>query len=115
MTDTIDISGLDKAAVLAALHNATHAIGMGRLHDIGRPMTVDEARVIIGQGDDHRELDNITKRPALYFDYVQGRPLKVNIGGDSFDPWLFDRDAGQGAARRAIDALRSSVEQSAHV
>lgn len=87
----IDIKGLDKAAVLMALHNGTQPLGMGFLHNVGR-MTIEQAREDIA-------------RQGMKWDYCHGRPLKVNISGDSFDERLYDRDAGPGAAQRAIDGL----------
>jgi hypothetical protein len=93
----VDIKGLSKAAVLAALHNGTRALGMGLLHDIGRPMTEEEAQEYI-------DADN----GSLSFDYVLGRPLKVNISGDEFRSGLYDRDAGEGRAAEVIKALRES-------
>jgi hypothetical protein len=92
--DMIDIGGLDKAEVLAALHNNTRAVGLGRLHDRG-DVTADDVR------------PQFEDRSRLYFDYVFGRPIKVDLSGDSFDPVLYDRDAGPGSARRAIDELRA--------
>lgn len=35
MSEKISIKGLNKAAVLQALHNGTRPLGMGFLHDIG--------------------------------------------------------------------------------
>lgn len=91
----IDIEGLTKAQVLKALHDGTRAIGMGMLHDLGRDMTLEEAERLT-RGD-------------LYFDYVSGRPLKVDLNGDSFDPRLYDRDAGEGRAEAVVSALRQAV------
>lgn len=105
----ISIAGLDRAAVLAALHNHTRAIGLGALHDLHRDMTVDEAKAIIERGHDSAAM--FGKRPSepqLYFDYVQGRPLKIDITGDEFDPWLYDRDAGEGRAAKAIATIRAA-------
>lgn len=93
----VNITGLDKVVVLAALHNETSALGMGRMHDVGRDMNIDEARSIIDRNVNHNGDRD------LYFDYVAGRPLKVDLTGDEFDPRLYDRDAGPGAAQRAID------------
>jgi hypothetical protein len=42
----------------------------------------------------------VAKGYGLSFDYYFGRPLKVDLSGDEFDPWLYDRDAGTGAAKR---------------
>lgn len=43
---------------------------------------------------------------GLDFDYLQGRVLKVHLSDDELDPWLYDRDIGQGAAERIINTLR---------
>lgn len=96
----IDISGIDPGALLAALHNGTRPLGLGRLHDIGRDMTPDEARAELK--------DWPTQSGGRYrFDYFHGRPLKV-----SFDDkilrgvGLYDRDAGDGACARAVAKAR---------
>ena len=34
--------------------------------------------------------------------------MKVDINGDEFDPRLFDRDNGEGAAEKAIENLRNN-------
>lgn len=44
----------------------------------------------------------------LYFDYFVGRVLKVDLSGDEFDPWGYDRDNGAGAAQAVIDRLKAS-------
>jgi hypothetical protein len=92
---TIDISGLDKGAVLAALWNnaalpPNHAV----VHPRTRPMTVDEAhKAFIAEG-------------GHGFDYYQDRILKFHLGADEFDPRWYDRDNGQGLAERVIEHLR---------
>jgi hypothetical protein len=40
------------------------------------------------------------------FDYIEGRSVKVDLSGDVFDPWLYDRDNGTGAAQQAVDSAR---------
>ncbi|MBA7541333.1 hypothetical protein ES705_33644 [subsurface metagenome] len=87
----ISLIGLDKAEVLAALYNASKPQGMGFFHSDSKPMTSKEAGVLLKQTTD--------------FDYVQGRIMKVNLSGDTFDPWLYDRDNGQGAAEEAIATI----------
>lgn len=103
----ISIKGLDKAKVLAALHNGTRCLGMGFLHNIGT-CSVEQAERDI---NDRKPLGKC----ALCFDYYHGRPLKCDISGDSFDPWLYDRDAGDGAARRAIDSILKKEDTAEHV
>ncbi len=93
MTDTLPTG--NKAATLAALFNASKQQGMGFLDRTGAVnMTESDAHaVILGYGED------------LYFDYLKGRVLKVDLNGDEFNPSLYDRDNGQGAARRALEGL----------
>lgn len=92
---TINISGLDKAEVLAALFNASRQQGMGFMHTEGRGLlTVSDAR----------ELLKIEK----YFDYLRGRVMKITIE-DDLRVALYDRDNGPGAAERAIAPLRATV------
>lgn len=114
--ELVDISGLTKAEVLRALVNDGVVLGMGYLQDIGRPMTLEEAAALIVRGDDHARNFDLAKdtydrgreQGRLYFDYVVGKPIKCEIGGDDLDPWGYDRDNGSGAAKRAIDKLRAS-------
>ena len=98
MDNNIDISGLDRAEVLAALFNNSRQQGMGFMHQEGRAeMTIEDAREILKTQTD--------------FDYLRGRVMKLSIDSDSLDPWGYDRDNGQGAAERAINSIR--VKQAA--
>lgn len=91
----ISLEGLDKFEVLAALYNASRPQGMGFLHYDPKPMTPEDARLI---GVDH------------YIDYLKGRVMKIDLRGDTFDSWLYDRDNGQGAAERVVSELRKSKD-----
>lgn len=90
----VDITGLDKAEVLLALYNNSSCKGLGFLAGIVDDYTLQDARRDIDECPDH------------YFDYLRGRVLKVDLSGDSFDSWLYDRDNGEGAAEAAIKALK---------
>jgi len=92
MSEKISIAGLDKADVLAALYNTARPQGMGFLHYTPDPMTKEEAAELLKSG--------------TYFDYVKGRVLKVNLAGDEFDPWGYNRDNGETAAELVIAVLR---------
>ena len=92
----VDITGLDKAAVLAALYNASLPQGMGILHYRPEPMSTEQARTLLGQ--------------TTYFDYLVGRVMKVDLESDTeFDSWGYDRDLGADAAARVIADLRDAV------
>ena len=91
----IDITGLDKAVILAALYNAAKPQGLGVLHYTPDDMTRAEAAKIVA----NTELQ-------LYFDYIKGRVLKVNLSGDTLNPNAYDRDNGAGAAARVLALLR---------
>lgn len=88
----IDLSGLEKAAALAALYNSARAQGMGFLHYDPKTMTIEEAQLLLNGGE-------------TYFDYLNGRVLKVSLKGDMLNPGLYDRDNGPGAAKRAIQGI----------
>lgn len=109
--DTISIAGLDKAEVLAALYNASRTMGMGRLrYGSGEQISVEEARQIISErGDDTTAM--FGRNPSLYFDYLMGRPLKVDLSTDNVEYWLYDRDNGNGSFAKVIANLRGKGTQ----
>lgn len=97
--ETINIEGLDRAVILAALYNGSFQQGMGVLHERGRTgMTVEQAR---------EELE--ARGPNAYFDYLHGRVMKIELseGQTELSPWGYDRDNGQGAAARIIAQIRA--------
>ena len=96
----IDIKGLDKAEVLLALYNGSHVQGLGFLQ------AVDDYTIVDARNDLKLHLGEC----GGYFDYLHGRVLKVDLSKDEFDDWLYDRDNGEGAAKRIIDELRKKKE-----
>lgn len=103
--EVIDIRDLDRAELLAALYNATHAVGRGALHDLGRDMTVAEARAAL---DEQRHAQRRLSHLGLiaYFDFLYGRPIKLDVEQDVVDFYLYDNDAGHGTGKRVVEALR---------
>lgn len=92
---SINIAGLDKAAVLASLYNASRQQGMGFMHQAGqKQMSIEDAR---------KEIERRGK--DLYFDYFNGRVMKIDLAADELEERLYDRDNGQGACFRAIEHL----------
>jgi len=94
MSEKISLVGLSKAAVLAALYNASKPQGMGFLQFNPKPMNEEKASELLKQ--------------ATNFDYLNGRGMKIDLSGDELDVWGYDRDNGKGAVQRVIDELRAT-------
>ena len=89
----MNIAGLSKPAVLAALFNGSRQQGLGFLDPRGsQSMNEQEAAAVI-------------KEEGMDFDYLRGRVMKISIEDDEIDTRLYDRDNGEGAAERAINAM----------
>lgn len=90
----INIKGLDKAEVILALWNGSHTQGMSIIGVETFHPTISDAR------------EWIEHNPSMDFNYLNGRVIKCDISQDEFDPRLYDRDCGDGAAAAAIDKIR---------
>lgn len=93
MTDAlVDISGLDKASVLAVLFNRAKSrpfrLGCTAMHVTG-------ARAILDRG-------------KIKLSRLGWRRLDVDLSGDSFDPSGFDSHNGPNAAADIIASLRDA-------
>ena len=86
------ITGLNKAAVLAALYNNAKVQGLGFLQATGKPMEEAEAAELL--------------KEQRYFDYLHGRVMKIDMSGDEINTRLYNRDNGEGAAERVVESLR---------
>jgi hypothetical protein len=85
----MDISGLSKPKVLAALFNNAKPQGFGILHYYrDHSMTEAEAAELL--------------KEQTYFDYLEGLVMKVDLSGDELRTGLYNRDNGEQAAERAI-------------
>lgn len=89
MPDEMNIKGMDKAVILAALYNASKPQGMGLLHFTPEDMTIGQAQLLLASGH-------------MYFDYLKDRVMKIDLSGDTLKTGLYDRDNGEGAAQAAI-------------
>lgn len=93
----INITGMKKEYVLLALYRAAKPKGIGELFT-QTEMPLSAAAELV------------KNNPSLYFDYVNGRPLKVDLSGDEFDPYLYDRDNGEGVAQEACARYKSFIK-----
>lgn len=87
MSENINIANLSKVAVFRALYNNARVQGLGVLHATDEDMTLEQAAEEFGDG---------------VFDYHRGRVMKVDLRGDELRVRAYDRDNGEGAARRAL-------------
>ena len=94
----ISIKGLDKAEVFKALYDKARGLGMGFIQVKDGDISIKEARAIIKESKSF-------KYRKLYFSYVFGRVMKVDLSKDEFNPWLYDCHMGEGSAERALKEL----------
>ncbi len=94
--ETIDVSDIARGQLLASLYNSSKPQGLGILHFTPEEMSPSEAVKLL----------NPDLGKPSYFDYLQGRVMKVEINGQTLDPWGYDRDNGQGAAQSVVDRIR---------
>ena len=106
MDNEVDIRGLDKAELLAALYNNSQPMGVGFLQAREGVMTREQAAEMLVVGDDTARMFPKSRREG-YFDYLYGRPLKVRLDGDVLRTALYNRDNGLGAAERIVSELRA--------
>ena len=97
----IDVKGLKPGAVLAALYNRAVPARMGFLAFDPKPMTAEEGEALLAEQAKYR---------SAYFDYVNGRRMKVEIKGDEIDVERYEQNSGLGAATEAIEHLRATGE-----
>lgn len=102
MKNGVDISGLDKAAVLAILYNEAliqrNPVTLFRmLMGFDGNMTVEEAQQIID-------------RDGLVFRKLYRRKLGIDLRGNTLDPRKYDKRQKAGLAASAIQHLRETGE-----
>lgn len=92
MSDSVDISGINKDLLLEKLWKAA------------KPGPVFA-------GPSEFNLEQAKSESSTYgrydFDYVLGRSFKVDLGYDTVNPWLYDRDNGSGKFQSVVDEIRT--------
>ena len=93
----VDRTGLTDSQVLCALYNASQPLGLGFLTPGSNTgLSVDDCQMILEENSHSR-----------YFDYLQGRVMKIDVSENPLNPRLYDRDNGPGAVERVISELRA--------
>ncbi len=104
----IDVSDINSAELLAALYNRSSPLGLGFLHAKPGDMTVEQAQVLLDGAVEGDYMGQPLQRNGnRYFDYLHGRVMKVEINGETLRTGLYDRDMGNGAAQKIVEAIRS--------
>jgi hypothetical protein len=89
--NSINIAGIDKVELLRALWEGS-----------------SPARFFAMSGFPAPSFDNESAKEAVekYIDYYDGRCIKSDISGDKVDPWLYNRDAGEGKFEKIVEKLK---------
>jgi len=88
----IDISKLNKAVILASLYNHAKPQGTEAAQHTADMSKVQAEAIIAGQKE-------------TYFEFLNGRGLKVDLVGPEMDTERYDQDNGPGAAFAALRHL----------
>ncbi len=107
----IDVSDINPAELLAGLYNRSFVNpgGMGVLQAKPGDMTIEQAQSLL-DGEVEGDYMGVARTGSTgnrYFDYLHGRVMKVEINGKTLRTFLFDRDMGNGAAQKTVEAIRS--------
>ncbi len=82
----------DKPKILAALFNHSRPLGMGFLHyQSDHQMDKKEAKDLLSE--------------TKFFDYLEGRVMKLDFSTLELDTWLYNRDNGDNAAENIIKEI----------
>lgn len=101
----VNIKGLDKAQVLLVLWNNSRMQGRSSSGYKGE-LTLRRAKELIEQ---HRHT-GMKGEERIYFNYLNGKVIKIDLAPDVIDTRLYDRDNGEGAGENAIEKLRLALK-----
>lgn len=101
----VNIKGLDKAQVLLVLWNNSRMQGRSSSGYKGE-LTLRRAKELIEQ---HRHT-GMKGEERIYFNYLNGKVIKIDLAPDVIDTYLYDRDNGGGAGENAIEKLRLALK-----
>ena len=105
----IDVSDINPAELLAGLYNRSfvNPDGMGVFQMKPGNMAIEQAQEYLDGKIESDYIGQALERNGnRYFDYLNGRVMRVEINGKTLRTGLYDRDLGQGAAQSVADAIR---------
>ncbi|KAK2754575.1 hypothetical protein FQN54_006976 [Arachnomyces sp. PD_36] len=97
MGESVDIQGIPKGDLMQALWERSSVAAFFSANHI-TPPEFDLAKALEEFGRDNGRLD-----------YLQGRVIKSDLGGDFVNPWGYDRDNGDGAFAEVVRKLREKL------
>lgn len=96
----IDIARIPKAVLLMELFNAMPPAESGPYRGVKMTMTRKRAMKFIKSRRAYQD------RFPFEFRELEGRLIEIDITTGEFDPWLYNRDNGEGVAERVVKELR---------
>lgn len=94
----MNISDVCKVELFLNLYNRAKVQGKGVFQQKKTPMTIEEARAYM-----QAVFENTGR---VYFDYVYGRVMKIDLTDNEVSTHLYNRDNGQGAAEEVLASTR---------
>ena len=85
-----------KAETLLVLYNNAKKQGLGLLNYKSSELTIDNTKKLLCD--------------ETYFDYLNGKVLKIDLETNELDPTLYDRDNGNGLCERVLKKRNLLIE-----
>lgn len=90
----INIEGLNKAQILMHLWNGSRQLGLGFMHTVG------QASVVMNESEAQSLIHSMSG--SMYFDYLRGRVMKIDLSRPMMETALYNRDNGFEAAETIL-------------
>lgn len=106
---TVNIEGIDKVTLIQALHDGARTGRMDFSAEALERMRLsrEDAETELAELEEHRkQYDEGPMRTRMHIDYLNGRSLKIDVGGPEMETVGYNRDNGQGAAEAIVARLR---------
>lgn len=88
----VDISGIEKRDLLKALWMNSNSASFFTLSGTSPPDLSE------------KDIDKAIEKRRI--DYLCGRVIKMDISGDTVDPWNYDRNNGNGSVQKIVNVLK---------